>query len=259
MARHAERVDLAQRRLEHVLGLPVSIEVRRPAHDMTAAFDGAFDWLRSVDAQFSPFRTDSEVSRAGRGELRPDDYSRELAEILALCAEYERRSGGAFRAWLPGRSLDPSGIVKGWAVQRMAELLTAGGAEHFCVNAGGDVVVRGEPEPGCRWRVGVRHPERADRMCAVFRVRDGAVATSGAYERGPHILDGRTGRPAGGLLCLTVLADDLVTADATATAAFALGTDGVAWAVRQPGCLVFAIDSHHRVHRSANLDGLLIP
>ncbi|HEX4723032.1 MAG TPA: FAD:protein FMN transferase [Pseudonocardiaceae bacterium] len=202
---------------------------------------------------------DSEVSMADRGELGPDDYSIEFTEILALCAEYERRSGGAFRARLPGRRLDPSGVVKGWAVQRMAELLVADGAENFCINAGGDVVTRGEPEPGCRWRVGVRHPERADRMCVVFRVRDGAVATSGAYERGPHILDGRTGRPAGGLLCLTILADDLTTADATATAAFAQGTDGVAWAARQPGCLVFAIDSHHRVHRSANLDGLLIP
>jgi len=252
-------VDLAQRRVEHVMGLPVSVEVRRPTHDMAPALQRAFDWLHSVDRRFSPFRTDSEVCRAGRGELGPEDYSREFTEILALCAEYERRSGGAFRARLPGRPLDPSGVVKGWAVQRMAELLVAEGAEHLCVNAGGDVVTRGEPQPGCRWRAGVRHPERADRMCAVFRVRDGAVATSGAYERGPHILDGRTGRPAGGLLCLTVLADDLTTADATATAAFAQGTDGVAWAVRQPGCLVFAIDSYHRVHRSVNLDGLLIP
>jgi thiamine biosynthesis lipoprotein len=241
------------------MGLPVSVDVRRPAHDMGPALDRAFEWLRSVDAQFSPFRTDSEVSRAGRGELVPDDHSPELAEVLALCAEYERRSGGAFRARLPGRPLDPSGVVKGWAVQRMAELLAADGAEHFCVNAGGDVVTRGEPDPGRRWRVGVRHPERADQMCAVFSVRDGAVATSGAYERGPHILDGRTGRPPGGLLCITVLADDLTTADATATAAFAQGADGVAWAAGQPGCLVFAIDAQHRVHRSANLDGLLMP
>jgi len=241
------------------MGLPVSVEIRRPAHDMTGAFDRAFAWLRSVDARFSPFRTDSEVCRAGRGELAPDDYSREFIEIMRLCAEYERRSGGAFTARLPGRPLDPSGVVKGWAVQRMAESLIADGAEHFCVNAGGDVVTRGESEPGCRWRVGVRHPERGDRMCAVFRIRDGAVATSGAYERGNHIIDGRTGRAASGLLCVTILADDLVTADAVATAAFALGTDGIAWAARQPGCLVFAIDAHHRVHRSSNLDGLLIP
>lgn len=241
------------------MGLPVSVEVRRPARDMTAAFGRAFDWLRDVDARFSPFRTDSEVSRAGRGELGPEDFSREFTEILRLCAEYERRSGGAFKARLPGRPLDPSGVVKGWAVQRMAELLIADGAEHFCLNAGGDVITRGEAEPGVRWRVGVRHPERGDRMCAVFRVRDAAVATSGAYERGQHILDGRTGRPAGGLLCITVLADDLVTADATATAAFAQGTNGIAWAARQPGCLVFAIDARHRVHRSANLDNVLIP
>jgi thiamine biosynthesis lipoprotein len=185
--------------------------------------------------------------------------SRDMAEVLDLCVDYERRSAGAFSAWLPGRSFDPSGIVKGWAVQRMADLLVEGGAEHFCVNAGGDVVARGEPAPGRPWRVGVRHPDVADRMCVVLGVRDAAVATSGAYERGAHIVDGRTGRPADGLLSVTIVADDLTTADATATAAFAMGGAGVDWAARQPGCLVFAVDAERRVHRSAGLDALVQP
>jgi thiamine biosynthesis lipoprotein len=94
-------------------------------------------------------------------------------------------------------------------------------------------------------------------MCVVFELRDGAVATSGAYERGAHVLDGRSGATAAGLLSLTVLADDLTTADATATAGFALGADGVAWAANQPGCLVFAVDAEHRVRRSAGLDELI--
>lgn len=245
-------------RVGHVMGLPVSVDVRRPSGDPTPAVRAAFGWLREVDARFSPFRPDSEVARAGRGELASPEFSPELAEVLALCAEYERRSGGAFRARLPGRGLDPSGLVKGWAVQRAVDLLRAAGLRDFCVNAGGDVVSAGEPEPGVPWRVGVRHPDRADRMCVVFGLRDAAVATSGLYERGGHIVDGRTGRPSVGLLSVTVLADDLTTADATATAAFALGTEGVEWAAAQPGCLVFAVDADRRVHRSAGLDRLVV-
>lgn len=242
--------------VEHVMGLPVSVDVRRPRVDPEPLVRQAFAWLREVDARFSPFRCDSEVSRAARGE--PAACSAELAEVLALCADCERRSGGAFRARLPGRGLDPSGVVKGWAVQRAATMLTDGGLRDFCVNAGGDVITAGEPEPGGRWRIGVRHPELADRTCVVFGLRAAAVATSARYERGDHILDGRTGLPATGLLSVTVLADDLTTADTTATAAFALGVDGAEWAAAQPGCLVFAVGADHRVRRSAGLDALLV-
>ncbi|HEY3608031.1 MAG TPA: FAD:protein FMN transferase [Pseudonocardiaceae bacterium] len=244
------------RAVEHVMGLVVSYDVRRYEGDKRPVLGRAVAWLRDVDERFSPFLPTSEVSRLDRGELT--QHSAELVEVLALCAEYERRSGGAFRARLPGRGLDPSGVVKGWAVQRAADLLVAAGVANFCINAGGDVVTRGEPDPGRPWWIGVRHPELAHQMCVTFGVRDGAVATSACYERGQHILDGRTGRPATGLLSLTVLADDLTTADATATAAFAMGAEGIAWAASQPGCLVFAVDAEHEVHRSAGLDALIV-
>jgi thiamine biosynthesis lipoprotein len=240
--------------VEQVMGLPVSVDVR--GGDAGCVVRRAFAWLREVDERFSPYRSDSEVSRIGSG--LPVEGSADMAEVLALCADYERRSGGAFRARLPGRRFDPSGVVKGWAVQRMADLLRAEGVGHFCVNAGGDVVTRGEPDAGRPWRIGVRHPDLPDRMCVVLGIRDAAVATSGNYERGDHIIDGRTGRPATELASLTVLADDLTTADATATAGFAMGHEGVAWAAAQPGCLVFAVDAARRVRRSAGLDPLIV-
>ncbi|MFM9692793.1 FAD:protein FMN transferase [Streptomyces europaeiscabiei] len=242
------------RRVEHIMGFPISLLVEDGESDggngaLTAeATEPAFDWLREVDARFSPFRADSEVSRLDRGELAPDEISRDLAEVLALCEEYRVATGGAFDVRLPGRGLDPCAMVKGWAVQRAAELLTDLGAPKLCLNAGGDVAATGGP-----WRVGVRHPERADRLCTVLSLTDGAVATSARYERGDHILDGRTGRPATGLLSLTVVAPSLTEADATATAAFAMGTEGIEWAASREGCEVFAVDAERRVFRTPGL------
>ncbi|MFD5450423.1 FAD:protein FMN transferase [Streptomyces sp. NPDC003470] len=233
------------RRVEHVMGLPVSLRVD-DADVPGEAADAVFAWLSEADARFSPFRADSEVSRLDRGEVTR--ISAGLREVLGLCEEYRLATGGAFDARLPGRGLDPCAIVKGWAVQRAAGLLRAAGARRFCLNAGGDVVVGGGP-----WRVGVRHPEHAGRLCAVLEVTDGAVATSARYERGDHILDGRTGRPATGLLSLTVVAPTLTEADAVATAAFAMGAEGVEWAAARPGCEVFAVDAGRRVRRTPGL------
>jgi thiamine biosynthesis lipoprotein len=230
------------RRVEHIMGFPISL----CADGDVAAADEAFAWLRAVDTRFSPFRPDSEVSRLDRSS--PDAVSADLAEVLALCEEYRVASDGAFQAWLPGRGFDPCAVVKGWSVQRAAEILTAAGAEEFCLNAGGDVVAAGGP-----WRVGVRHPEQPGRLCAVLEITDGAVATSARYERGDHIVDGRTGRPATGLLSLTVVAPTLTEADATATAAFAMGADGVEWAASRDGCEVFAVDTRLRVRRTPGL------
>jgi thiamine biosynthesis lipoprotein len=235
------------RRVEQVMGFPVSLRIDDENTSEKTA-DPVFAWLREVDARFSPFRADSEVSRLDRGELTPHELSPDLTEVLGLCEEYRVATGGAFDVRLPGRGLDPCAMVKGWSVQRAAKLLSGRGTSRFCLNAGGDVVAAGGP-----WRVGVRHPERADQLCTVLEITDGAVATSARYERGDHILDGRTGRPATGLLSVTVVAPSLTEADATATAAFAMGAQGVEWAASREGCEVFAVDAERRVLRTAGL------
>ena len=189
--------------VEHVMGMPV-----RVSGDVDAA--RVFAWLRWVDATFSTYRPDSEISRLDRGE-RFDPHPL-VRSVLARCEALRAATGGLFDAQAGGR-LDPSGYVKGWAVQRAA----AFGRGRFLIDAGGDVVLRGE------WRVGIRHPYEPGRLAAAIAVRDCAVATSGTYERGPHIIDPRTGRPATGLSSVTVIARDLGTADAYATAAFVAG------------------------------------
>ena len=105
------------------------------------------------------------------------------------------------------------------------------------------MVVRGEPEPGRGWNVGVRDPSDPQSFLTVLEVRDGAVATSGTYERGEHVWDGRTGQAATGLRAATVVAADLTTADVLATCVLALGPDGIAWAAQHGAAAVLAVDA----------------
>jgi thiamine biosynthesis lipoprotein len=231
-----------------IMGMPIGIDVR----DVGVDVEVAFDWLRSVDATFSTYRDDSDVSRLDRGELTVADCRPEVDEVLTRCLALERFTRGFFSVRLGGR-LDPSGFVKGWAVAGAADRLAAAGARRFCINAGGDVVARGRPEPDRRWRVGIRHPAERDRLAAVLAVEDLAVATSGEYERGAHIVDPHTRRPPTGLLSVTIVGPDLGTADAYATAAFAMGADGPAWTATLDGYEALCITSDRRVLSTAGL------
>jgi FAD:protein FMN transferase len=228
--------------IRHIMGMPIAIDVRDPGVDV----EPAFAWLHEVDATFSTYREDSAISRLDRGEIGLADCRPEVDEVLSRCLALERATGGYFSVRPAGR-LDPSGLVKGWAVDGAAARLAAAGATDFCINAGGDVVARGRPEPDRRWRVGIRHPEDLERLAAVVAVEDLAVATSGLYERGAHILDPHTGAPAEGLLSVTVVGPELATADAYATAAFAMGEAGAAWTATLAGYDALCITSDHRV------------
>jgi thiamine biosynthesis lipoprotein len=231
-------------RVEHIMGTAISLDLRHPALP-TAAVDAAFAHLRDVDARFSTYRADSEISRLGRGELTLEACSPDVREVLGRCEELRVLSRGAFdiRAHRVDGLLDPSGFVKGWAAERAGEILDAAGAQNYCLNAGGDVIARGEREPGKPWRVGIRHPEQPDRVATVIEACDLAVATSGAYERGRHIVDPLTGRAPNGVLSVTVAGPHLAEADAYATAAFAMGRNGLAWIATLPGyagCMITA-------------------
>src|SRR6185369_4678692 len=122
--------------------------------------------LRDIDARFSTYRYDSQISRIDRGELDADDADPDVREVLHACALLSAESGGAFDVLRNGH-LDPSGYVKGWAAERAADVLRAAGAVNFSLNLGGDVICAGEREPGQPWRVGIRHPDDPGQMVAV--------------------------------------------------------------------------------------------
>jgi FAD:protein FMN transferase len=209
------------RHAEPVMGTVVSFDV--PAAAVAdGSLDAAVNWLHWVDRVFSPFRPDSDVALLADAEITPDACAPEVAEVIAACAAFRLQSGGYFTA-APGGRFDPSGYVKGWAVERAAGVLSAAGSSSHLVNGGGDVQCaggRGAAEP---WRVGIADPFRRGRLALVVAARDGAVATSGVAERGEHIVNPHTGQPARGLASLTVVGPRLSYADSYATAAFAMG------------------------------------
>jgi len=216
------------------MGMPVVVDVRDQDVD-DAVFDRVFDWLRFVDATFSTYKADSETSRINRGELELADAHETVREVLDRCEELRQETGGYFdaRAPLPGL-VDPSGFVKGWSVDRAGAILDEGGARNYAVNAGGDMVLRGGALPDDRWRVGIQHPLLRDQIAKVVEANDLAVATSGTYERGDHVIDPHTAKPPVGVLSVTVTGPQLATADAYATAAFAMGEAGPHWTARLP-------------------------
>ena len=224
------------RRVEQIMGLPIVVDVRDDGetHD---ALDELFDWLRWVDATFSTYKDDSEISRINRGELRREDAHPHVRYILERCEELRQETGGYFDMNTPAGSIDPSGLAKGWAVDRAAAILDEAGFHNYAVSAGGDMRVRGRAVPELAWRIGIQHPLDTQQVAAVIETAaELAIATSGAYARGEHIVDPHTGRPPSGILSVTIVGRELATADAYATAAFAMGPDlAPHWTARLEG------------------------
>ncbi|WP_042393040.1 FAD:protein FMN transferase [Streptacidiphilus carbonis] len=237
------------RHAEPVMGTVVSFDVRAPDGAAADALRRAVDWLHRVDGVFSTYRPDSQISRLGRGELTVADCDPEVAEVLALGAAAERAGDGFFsvRPGGPDGALDPSGVVKGWAVERASRILLEAGSTDHSVNGGGDVQTAGEAEPGRGWSLAVAHPLHPGAFATLVRGSGIALATSGTAERGAHILDPHTGRPAsGGLASVSVVGKSLTAADIAATTAFAMGPAGREWLASQPGLEGFAVTADGR-------------
>jgi thiamine biosynthesis lipoprotein len=237
-------------RTEHVMGMPVTFDVRgHPAAD--EAIDAAYDWLRWVDRTFSTYRPDSEIARLNDGRLSEEEADPLVRAVLGACRELHTRTGGAFDIEAAARSgdaparpgaghgragaVEPAGYVKGWALARAWDILAAAGIRNALLDAGGDLIVRGTPEDGQLWRVGIQHPVKMDKVAAVLELSQMGVATSGLYRRGEHIVDPATGRAPRGVLSVSCIGRDLATADALATAAFAMGRDAAPWLDEQQG------------------------
>jgi thiamine biosynthesis lipoprotein len=211
--------------VEACMGTMFSFRIAAPGIDRPTLV-AALEWLHAMDTMFSTYRPDSEISRINTGTLRLSEAAREVRDVLAVYERLRSDTDGFFDARPAGTLLDPSGYVKGWAIQHVADLLARAGSVNHCVNGGGDVVCAGRPEPGRGWRVGVADPLRRHALLTTVEGTGPiAVATSGLAERGAHIFDPHTGQPVTEIASVTVVAADLVTADVSATAAAAMGLD----------------------------------
>lgn len=199
------------------------------AATVAAVVDEAVEVLHRIDSMFTTWDPGSPMSLLRSGQMAWQDAPGEVDEVLSLCAEAKRVSKGWFDPWVMPGGVDPTGLVKGWALERAMDVLRRGGLGAAVINAGGDVATHGRPAPGERWRVGIRHPWRPASLACVVEV-DGAVATSGTYERGPHLVDPFAGRPAARAASATVVGPELAMADALATA-LAVGGDHVLVAI----------------------------
>ena len=223
------------------MGTAVSVDVRDPGVG-AGALDEVFAWFRRVDDTFSTYQADSQISRLGRGEIAVADCDPDVAWVLERCEEVRRATGGYFDIWATG-TLDPSGLVKGWSVEVASGILVERGSTNHCINAGGDIRLRGEPEPGRQWHAGIAHPLVPGGLTVIVAGRDLAVATSGTAERGQHVVDPIRRRPAAALASVTVVGPELTMTDCFATAALAMGLDAPQWLDRLEDHDAYVIDA----------------
>ena len=245
------------------MGTAVSIDVR----DDVSGHPGlapVIAWLHHVDATFSTYRESSDITRLARGDLALAEATDEVVAVLQQCEELRDGSDGVFDVFaVPapnGTTLDPSGFVKGWSIERSAAILEGHGLANFCINAGGDIAVRGGPRPDASWRIGIRHPEDPLFLAAVVEAGGPlAVATSATYARGAHILDPRSGEATTEMASATVIGPDLGYADAYATILFVMGLAGLDWLAAHDGYGGLLIDHNGATARTPDFPFTIAP
>ncbi len=222
------------------MGMPITVEIIQINYQKP--FDKVFSYFHEVDDRFSPYKSDSELSKVNNG-LNPSDWSKEMKEVMELCAQTKRITGGYFDIDMGGK-IDTSGLVKGWAINNAADMLLDMGFKDFYIEAGGDIQVYGNNEDGLPWEIGIRNPFNIDEIVKVVKLTNKGIATSGTYIRGQHIYNPHENysHPTN-IMSLSVIAPNIFEADRFATAAFAMGKSGIAFIDAIPEMEAYLIDN----------------
>jgi thiamine biosynthesis lipoprotein len=205
--------------------------------ELLALIENALDCARETQGAFDP--TIGPLTRlwnfSGGGDPRlpsPEEIG-QAREKVGWSRIRMDREAGTVEAPDEGMALDLGGIAKGYALDRARSALERLGVRNALVNAGGDVLILGEKDPGLPWRVGIQDPRSPKEIMGLVHASDCFVVTSGDYERRievngktyHHILDPRTGYPAEGVRSVTVKAPQGWLADGLSTGVFVLGAE----------------------------------
>lgn len=229
------------RQTRMLMGMPVTLVII----DGTATqadLDKEYLYLEGIDRRFSTYKPESEISRMNRGELTLADASDETRLVFALADQTKQVTRGYFDI-AHGGKIDPSGLVKGWAIQQVANRLAERGFREYMVDIGGDIQTAGRNQAGRAWRLGIQNPFDPMQVVKVVELGDGAIATSGTYIRGQHIYNPHQPGALTDIISLTVVGPYIYDADRFATAAFAMGWAGIPFIEAQPDLEAYAIDA----------------
>jgi thiamine biosynthesis lipoprotein len=240
-----------------LMGMPITVEIVDDAP--AGLLDEVFDYFAAVDARFSTYKPDSEISALNQGRVALADMSLEMQEVLGLAERTRRETDGYFEIKRSDGRLDPSGIVKGWAIRNAADLVRRSGARDFHVDAGGDIQTGGKNPDGEHWRIGIRNPFNEREIIKAVAPKGRGIATSGSYVRGQHIYDPHAPRrPIEDIVSLTVIGPDVLEADRFSTAAFAMGKAGIHFIEELPGFEGYMVDAGGVATQTSGFKGFVL-
>lgn len=226
-----------------LMDMPVTVEIVDKGVK-AADIDKIYQYFQHIDDTFSVFKTESEISRINRGEIKPSDYSEEMQTIFKLAEITKKETNGFFEIKRPDGSVDPSGLVKGWAIEQAAKQLSAQGWKNYYVDAGGDIQFSGLNSEKKKWQLGIRNPFKREEVVKIVEVSNQGVATSGTYIRGQHIYNPKKpGKKISDIISLTVIGPNIYEADRLATAAFSMGVEGIWMVEKWKKCEGYMIDA----------------
>jgi FAD:protein FMN transferase len=241
-----------------LMGMPITVEMVGRAPERL--LDEVFAYFAAVDARFSVFKPDSEISALNQGRIAASDASPEMQAVLALADRTKRETSGYFEIRRSDGLLDPCGIVKGWAIRNAADLIRRSGVRDFFVDAGGDIQTGGKSPDGKDWTIGIRNPFNEREIIKAVTPRGRGIATSGTYVRGQHIYDPRQpGRPIEDIVSLTIIGPDVLEADRFSTAAFAMGKAGIHFIEELPGFEGYMVDAHGVATQTSGFKTFVMP
>ncbi len=240
-----------------LMGMPIAVEIVDAVD--ASILEKVYGYFADVEERFSVFKDTSEISAFNQGHISASDFSADMQEVLTIAERTKNQSGGYFEIRKPDGSLNPSGIVKGWAIRNAARLLQAKGVVNFFVDAGGDIQTGGHNGDGQDWRVGIRNPFNSTEIIKALVLKGNGIATSGTYVRGQHIYNPHDpARQIDDIVSLTVIGPDVLEADRFATAAFAMGHEGIYFIEEMAGFEGYMVDAKGIATQTSGFGGYVI-